>query len=164
LIQITHGGESLLVLPVPRPQPPQLHAQNSSPEKPGSVRERRMSTTLKFAGGCAALWMLSSMPPLNNLGFVASTRRAAESTAVVGFKVARGTGRYVSARIRISKAESDPPASQRQLTFLCCGDLGCWLLKYVRPASSQRSCQRSARLAAAARVSVSGDWALVAEV
>ncbi|KAJ1490312.1 hypothetical protein T484DRAFT_1935420 [Baffinella frigidus] len=52
-----------------------------------------MSTTLKFVGGCAALWMLTSMPPINNIGFVASTRRAMESTGEVSFKVARGTGR-----------------------------------------------------------------------
>jgi len=69
-----------------------------------------MSTTLKFAGGCAALWMLTSVPPLNNVGVVASTRRAAESTAVVGFKVARGTGRSVPAPLLFC----EPPALLRQ--------------------------------------------------
>lgn len=75
-----------------------------------------MSTTLKFVGGCAALWMLTSMPPINNIGFVASTRRAMESTGEVSFKVARGTGRSLPAPLLLRELTS---RLSRQRAFLC---------------------------------------------
>lgn len=47
----------------------------------------------RIALGAAAVWVITSVPPINNIPVVASARRAVEGTSTVLFKTAKGTGR-----------------------------------------------------------------------
>ena len=54
-----------------------------------------MASTIKYMAGAAALYAISTQAPFSNIGIFASTRRAADSTMLVLYKTAAGTGRCV---------------------------------------------------------------------